>query len=119
MRTAPLKYKFIAAAVLCLLAIWLLPKVLRPAVQAAGLPIDPRALRPALVVLLLAVVLVCSDMAARSFRLRPPFDREARAGLAILAASFLAFLAYCFFAFSLNDSFLLWQMDGRRFEYLV
>src|SRR5260221_3036851 len=42
-----------------------------------------------------------------------------RPGVGIFLASFLSFVVFLYVAFTLNDSYLLWNIDGKRFEYLV
>jgi len=59
------------------------------------------------------------DSTARSLTSNRILQGILRPSAYVFAASFLSFIAFFYFAFTLNDSYLLWNMDGKRFEYLV
>lgn len=89
----------------------------------------------ALYLIALGIALMWPTIAKRSFQAGPlPGRNDATAGALtsnrivpgfpwpsawVFAASFLSFIAFVYFAYTLNDSYLLWNMDGKRFEYLV
>ncbi|HXM81111.1 MAG TPA: hypothetical protein VN929_04195 [Burkholderiales bacterium] len=83
----------------------------------------------------LGIALIWPTIARRSFQASPfPGQANSTAGSSagnrtlqgllrpggwIFLASFLSFIAFLYIAFTLNDPYLLWNIDGKRFEYLV
>jgi len=124
MRTIPSRFQYFVIAVSCLLAIWLLPGLLSTAIEAAKSLPWLRGMRSGILAsffIVLGIFLLRSNAARNGFQATALPERAGllQPGQLVFAASFLSFVAFLHVAFALNDAYLLWQMDGRRFEYLV
>ena len=89
----------------------------------------------ALFFIVLGIILIRSTIAKRSFQINLFPDKDdftarpllsirilqdfLQPGILVFTASFLSFVAFFYIAYTLNDSYLLWNMDGKRFVYLV
>ncbi len=89
----------------------------------------------ALYFIALGIAVIWPTMAKRSFQSIPfPGEHDSADGSRtsnrlpqsilrpsawVFAASFLSFIVFFYVAYTLNDSYLLWNMDGKRFEYLI
>lgn len=134
MRTNLSKSKYFIVAILFLLAIWLLTKLACVVVKTIRFWSSEMKLC-ALYLIALGLALIWPTIARRSFQASPfpgKDDSTARSLTSnrilqgflrpsawVFSASFLSFIAFFYIAFTLNDLYLLWNMDGKRFEYLV
>jgi hypothetical protein len=133
------RFRPFVVAALYLLAIVLLPLLFRPLFHAVGFSVGVGDLRSVVVAVIVFVVLrpslVRAQVAKRSFQMSTSFEQDAlttaapvffgsleghlRPGIWLFIAAFASFVAFLLIAYTLNDAYLLWEMDGKRFEFLV